>query len=416
MHVVLGMGMGLGLGCPGIPGLASARPAPGPVRPGLEVLLTDSIHLVRGRRVGLVTNQAGVDHAGQSGVDLLLAAGVRLTALFSPEHGFRGTADPGAAVASATDSATGLPIYSLYGKTSAPTDTMLAGVDVLLVDLQDAGARYFTYLWTTTEVMRAAARRGIPVVVLDRPNPVGGLIQGSVLDTGFRSAVGLLSVPMRHGMTLGELARLANADLGLGAQLTVVPAAGWRRSMYFDETGLPFVPPSPNLRSLEALIHYPGLCLFEGTTLSVGRGTDHPFEQIGAPWLDTLRVLAAVRGAGLNGVRFDGVEFTPVHPGDGKYADTAVAGVRLHVTDRSVYDPTRTAMALLTAVARSTSHGEAVFPVSLAHFRRLLGVTPVLPSGEDPYQTGDWLAVTRSWARELARFRARRAPYLIYPE
>jgi uncharacterized protein YbbC (DUF1343 family) len=374
------------------------------------------MHLVRGRRVGLVTNQAGVDHAGQSGVDLLLAAGVRLTALFSPEHGFRGTADPGAAVASATDSATGLPIYSLYGKTSAPTDSMLAGVEVLLVDLQDAGARYFTYLWTTTEVMRAAARRGIPVVVLDRPNPVGGLIQGSVLDTGFRSAVGLLSVPMRHGMTLGELARLANADLGLGAQLTVVPAAGWRRSMYFDETGLPFVPPSPNLRSLEALIHYPGLCLFEGTTLSVGRGTDHPFEQIGAPWLDTLRVLAAVRGAGLNGVRFDGVEFTPVRPGDGKYADTAVAGVRLHVTDRSVYDPTRTAMALLTAVANSTSHGEAVFPVSLAHFRRLLGVTPVLPSGEDPYQTGDWLAVARSWARELARFRARRAPYLIYPE
>jgi uncharacterized protein YbbC (DUF1343 family) len=236
------------------------------------------------------------------------------------------------------------------------------------------------------------------------------------LDPAFRSAVGLLAVPMRHGMTLGELARLANADLGLGAALTVVPAAGWRRSMYLDDTGLPFVPPSPNLRSLEALIHYPGLCLFEGTTLSVGRGTDHPFEQIGAPWLDTLGVLAAVRRAGLDGVQFKGVTFTPVRPGDGKYADTAVVGVRLHVTDRSVYDPTQTAMALLTAVAHSTSPPGVVFPASQAHFRRLLAVNPVLESGEDPYLSGDWLAVTRSWPGALARFRVRRAPYLIYPE
>ena len=194
------------IGCgPQVAGGGPARSivAPAEVRPGIDVLLSDSMHLVRGHRVALVTNQSGIDRAGVSDVDRLLGAGIKLVALFSPEHGFRGTADPGETVTSTTDSATGLPIYSLYGKTSAPTDTMLAGVEVLLVDLQDAGARYYTYLWTTVEVMRAAARKGIPVVVLDRPNPIGGAVQGYVLDTAFRSPVGLLAIPMRHGMTLG---------------------------------------------------------------------------------------------------------------------------------------------------------------------------------------------------------------------
>lgn len=417
MHGVLGSVLVLGLACPGRGNperseIASARPA-SPVRPGLEVLITDSLHLVRGRRVGLVTNQAGVDRDGLSGVDRLLRAGVRLTALFSPEHGFRGTADPGAAVATTTDSATGLPIYSLYGRTSAPTDSMLDGLDVLLVDLQDVGARYFTYLWTTTEVMRAAARKGIPVVVLDRPNPIGGVVQGNVLDTAFRSPVGLVAIPMRHGMTLGELARLANDELGLKASLIVVPTQGWRRSMYFEATGLPFVPPSPNLRRVEALIHYPGLCLFEGSTLSVGRGTEHPFEQIGAPWLDTTRVLVLARGAGLPGIAFEGVSFTPQRPGDAKYADTLVTGVRLRVTDRDRYDPTRTAMALLEAIAsHAGASGRAVFPPARSHFERLFA------SGHlaDTYTSGDWGALTRTWASEDSAFRIRRRPYLLYPE
>lgn len=394
------------------PGLS--LPAP-PVRPGLEVLLSDSLHLVRGRRVGLVTNQAGVDREGLSDVDRLRRAGVRLVALFSPEHGFRGIADPGAPVATTTDSATGLPIYSLYGRTSAPTDAMLDGIEVLLVDLQDAGARFYTYLWTTTEVMRAAAGKGIPVVVLDRPNPIGGAVQGNVLDTAFRSPVGLMAIPMRHGMTLAELARLANDDLGLKAPLSVVPAAGWRRTMYFEETGLPFVPPSPNLRSIEALIHYPGVCLFEGTTLSVGRGTDHPFEQIGAPWLDTTRVLALLQGAGLAGVAFHGVSFTPRRPGDGKYADTLVTGIRLRVTDRGRYDPTITAMALLEAVATSArASGRPIFPPSRVHFERLLASARL--DSADPYTSGNWLGLTRSWASEDSAFRIRRRPYLLYPE
>jgi uncharacterized protein YbbC (DUF1343 family) len=380
------------------------------VRPGIDVLLTDSLAVVRGRRVGLVTNQAGVDAHGVSDVARLRAAGIRLMALFSPEHGFRGATDPGAAVASSLDSATGLPIYSLYGKSTAPTDAMLDGIDLLLVDLQDAGARYYTYLFTTVEVMRSAARRGIRVVVLDRPDPIGGPVQGNVLDTASASPVGLLAVPMRHGMTLGELARLARADLGLTAELGVVPVAGWRRSMPFDATGLPFVPPSPNLRSTESLYHYPGLCLFEGTDLSVGRGSEAPFEQIGAPWLDTAAVLARVRAARLPGVGFESVAFTPHGPGDGKYADTLVAGIRLRVTDRVSYDPTATAVHLLAAV-------RAVHPDRFAwitkQFDRLAGGTKLreqLDAGTSPAE------IVAGWKPGLERFEARRRPFLLYPE
>ena len=406
--VVLGL-CGWSLGC-GARGPAAQGPTPGAVRPGIDVLVTDSLALVRDRRVGLVTNQAGVDARGTSDVVRLRAAGVRLVALFSPEHGFRGAAEPGAAVASSLDSATGLPIYSLYGKSTAPTDAMLDGLDLLVVDLPDAGARYYTYLFTTVEVMRSAARRGLPVVVLDRPDPIGAAVQGNVLDPAYASPVGLLAVPMRYGMTLGELARMARADLGLTTALRVVPAAGWRRSAALDATGLPFVPPSPNLRSLESLYHYPGLCLFEGTNLSVGRGSDAPFEQIGAPWLDTAAVLARVRAAGLPGVGVEGTAFTPRSPGDGKYADTAVAGIRLRVLDRDAYDPTATAVHLLAAV-------RAVHPDRFAwiarHFDRLAGgpvLREQLEAGTDP------AAIVAGWDDALRAFRERRKAFLIYPE
>jgi len=383
---------------------------PGAVRPGIDVLLTDSLTVVRGRRVGLVTNQAGVDAHGISDVVRLRSAGVRLVALFSPEHGFRGAAEPGAAVASSIDSATGLPIYSLYGKSTAPTDAMLEGIDLLLVDLQDAGARYYTYLFTTVEVMRSAARRGIRVVVLDRPDPIGAPVQGNLLDTAAASPIGLLAVPMRYGMTLGELARLARADLGLTTDLGVVPVAGWRRSVPLEATGLPFVPPSPNLRSIESLYHYPGLCLFEGTNLSVGRGSDAPFEQIGAPWLDTAAVLARVRAAALPGVRFGATSFTPRSPGDGKYGDTAVVGIRLHVTDRGAYDPTATAVHLLAAV-RAVQPDR--FEWIATHFDRLAGG----PRLRAQLEAGTAAAVIVAvWESELRAFRERRRPFLIYPE
>jgi uncharacterized protein YbbC (DUF1343 family) len=392
----------------------ACRAAPGAVvpaarvRPGIEVLLGDSIHLVSGKGIGLVTNQAGIDAAGVSDVDRLRGAGLQLVALFSPEHGFRGAADPGARIDSTVDSATGLPIYSLYGATRAPTDSMLAGVEVILVDLPDVGARYYTYLGTTIEVMRAAARTRRTVVVLDRPNPIGGAVQGNILDPAFRSFVGALAMPMRPGMSLGELARLANQDLEIGANLQVVPADGWRRGQTLWDTGLPFLAPSPNLKDLESLFHYPGTCLFEGTALSVGRGTDAAFRQIGAPWLDAERVIAELPIARLHGVRFLPVHFTPVQPGDGKYPGIRLSGIRLVLTEAQRYDPTLTAIVLLATIRR-------VHPDSLGirapHFDRLAGGTALreaILAGRDPF------AIATEWEPALAAWLARRQPALLY--
>ncbi|MEP6745129.1 MAG: DUF1343 domain-containing protein, partial [Gemmatimonadota bacterium] len=348
--VVVGIGVAACGGGVAPEEVVPVRRAARATRTGLEVLLGDSAALVAGKRVGLVTNQSGVDATGVSGVDRLRSAGIALVALFSPEHGFRGNAEAGEAVASTVDSATRLPIYSLYGRNRVPADSVVRSLDVLLVDLQDAGARYYTYLATTVDVMRAAQSAGRTVVVLDRPNPIGGMVQGNVLDTAWRTDVGLLAIPMRHGMTLGELARLARSDLGLTTDLRVVPVGHWRRRETFDQTKLPFIPPSPNLRTLEALFHYPGTCLFEGTALSVGRGTEAAFEQIGAPWLDTAAVLRRIRKARLAGVEFTNVTFTPRRPGDGKFADSLLRGIRLHVTDRRRYDPTATAVHLLAAI------------------------------------------------------------------
>ena len=397
------------LGCAPQP-VRSVLPVPTKVRPGVEVLLSDSSHLLRGLRVGLVANHAAVGADGTSDVELLLRSGVQLRALFSPEHGFRGAADPGEAVASSVDSATGLPIYSLYGRTSAPTDTMLAGLDALLVDLPDVGARYYTYLSTTIEVMKAAARLGRRVVVLDRPNPIGGLVQGNVLDPDHRSFVGALAMPMRHGLTLGELARLARTDLGLSTDLRVVPVTGWSRGEALDQTGLPFLAPSPNLHDLESLFHYPGTCLFEATALSVGRGTDAAFRQIGAPWLEVPGVLAALPPAAFIGVRLTEVRFTPSRPGDGKFPGAALRGIRLEVTDRSVYDPTLTAVALLIAIRQ-------VHPDSIGirgpGFDRLAGG----PGLRARIQGGAAaLEFAAEWRPALAAWLVHRRSALLYPE
>jgi uncharacterized protein YbbC (DUF1343 family) len=401
--------LGWSFGC-AAPEPPAAPARSGLVRPGIEVLLTDSARLVRDRRVGLVTNQSGVDASGVSDVVRLRAAGVRLVAIFSPEHGFRGAAEPGAAVASSVDSATGLPIYSLYGSTSAPTDEMLAGIDVLLIDLQDAGARYYTYITTTVDVMQAASRKRIPVIILDRPNPIGGAVQGNVLEPAHVTTVGRLTVPMRHGLSLGEQARLAKLDLSIPVELTVVPAAGWRRDVTFDRTGLPFIPPSPNLRTLESLFHYPGTCLFEGTNLSVGRGSEAPFEQVGAPWLDTTAVLKTFRAAGLPGVKATGVRFTPVRPGDGKYADTLLQGVRLEVTNHEVYDPTVTAVYLLAAI-----HGRhpAEFGWIPRHFDRLAGTATLRTAIE---ARADPASIVQGWEQARRAWIERRREVLVYPE
>ncbi len=385
--------------------------ATGTVRPGIEVLLADSVHLVRGKRLGLLTNQTGVDVAGRRDVDRLLAAGLRLVALFSPEHGFRGSEDrPG--LPDAIDSATRLPIYSLFGGSRSAAQAALDSIDVLLIDLQDIGARYYTYPATATMLIGGAAARGKQVVVLDRPDPIGGeMLQGNVRATigdPMRNAVGFLPVPMRHGMTLGELLRLANDALELHADLIVVPAAGWHRGASYDSTGLPWVRPSPNMPTLESAFHYPGTCLFEGTNLSVGRGTREAFQLLGAPWLDAGRLLAAVPRAALEGVEVTATDFTPHLPADGKFDGIEVHGIHLHVTDRSRYDPTRLAVALLVAL-------RAVHPDSFRIRSEWFDVLAAGPGLRQAIESGRSASdIWTGWSEGLAQFRRSRAKYLLY--
>jgi uncharacterized protein YbbC (DUF1343 family) len=277
------------------------------------------------------------------------------------------------------------------------------------VDLQDVGARYFTYLSTGLEVMKAAGAMGLPVVVLDRPNPIGGAVQGNVLQPAFRTFVGPLAMPMRPGLTFGELARLGREELGVEVALTVVPAAGWRRSMPFEATGLPYVPASPNLPTLESLWHYPGLCLFEGTNLSVGRGTPMPFEVLAAPWFDARLVLRAV--GEVPGVKLLPVnDLTPRAPGDSKYADTALTGLRLQVTDRRRYDPTATALRLLVAI-RATHPAE--FRWIPAHFDRLAGTDSLRLGLEAGRPATSFLD---QWRTQRDAWMPRRLGVLLYPE
>lgn len=376
---------------------AAQTPGRGPVLPGVDVLFTDSARLVAGRRVGLIANVAAVDRAGVPTIDRFsLSSAARLVALFAPEHGIRGDAAPGAVVGDTLDAATGLPIYSLYGPgRGAPTPAELDAIDVLVVDLPDVGTRTWTYVTTTVRAMRAARAAGKPIVVLDRPDPIGCAVQGPRLDTAFSSAIGPLPVPLRHGMTLGELARFANGQLGIGADLHVVPVKGWWRCDWLDATGLPFVRPSPNLPDLEALAWYPGTVLFESTNLSSGRGTDAPFQQVGAPWLDARRVARLMRRR--FGVAMEPVTFTPRRPGDGKYADTLVAGVRFPRADRAHGDPIRDALRLLAVIAQV--HPSQLHVDSLGLARRL-GVRA--------------RAGRVTWPEEVRAFVQQRRPYLLY--
>lgn len=365
-----------------------------PVRPGVEVLLTDSLHLVRGRRLGLITNQTGVDSGGRSSIDLLDAhPELELVALFSPEHGIRGTAAPGERIDSSRDPATGLPIHSLYGATRKPTPEMLEGVELLLFDIQDVGTRYYTYIYTMLLGMEAAAERGIPFLVLDRPNPIGGaLVQGNVLDPAFSSFVGMVAIPMRHGMTPGELARLFRDRFGIRgeAPLHIVPAEGWSRATGMEGTGLPWIPPSPNMPSVDSALHYPGTCLFEGTPLSVGRGTAEAFQQIGAPWIDGVAMAERLAQWELPGVRFIPVRFTPRAPGDGKFAGVEVGGVRWEATDPDRYDPTLAGAAALVEAVRASG---STWSWEESHFDRLAGGTTL-----------------RRWVEETAGARGTAAP------
>jgi len=384
------------------------------VRPGVELFVEHPPSIVQGKRVGLITNQSGIDRQRRSTIDLLRAIpNLRLVALYSPEHGIRGVAE--ARVASSVDEKTGLPIHSLYGDTDKPTPQMLEGIDVLVYDIQDLGVRQYTYESTLALAMQAAAEKGIPIIVLDRPNPVTGtILEGNILEPAYESFVGIYPVLSRHGMTLGELARMYNAEQRIGAALTVVPVEGWRRDMWWDETGLPWVNPSPNIRRLEAAIHYPGTVFFEAINVSEGRGTDLPFEQIGAPWLKNSEVVAAMNAMNLPGIRFEAVEF-PTAATARKYPGQLLKGVRFILTDRASYRPLATSLRMIELIRRLHPDqfqwaGPNTREPNMLTIERHGGSARLRQAIEG----GTLTELLREWERDQATFRAKRAPYLIY--
>ncbi len=389
-----------------------------PVRLGIERLLDGSDrHLISGQRVGVVANPASIDQQFRHAVDRFSEKGDwQLTAIFGPQHGFRSDLQENMIeTPHARDAIRSVPVHSLYSETREPTQEMLADVDVLVVDLQDVGTRIYTYIYTMANCLRAARRHGVRVIVCDRPNPIGGeLIEGATLDPAYASFVGQFPIPMRHGMTIGELARLFNDRFGLGAAVDVVPMEGWKRSMYFDETGLPWVLPSPNIPTLDAAIVYPGTVLFEGTMMSEGRGTTKPFELVGAPWIDGDRFAGQMNRRKLDGVVFRPVFFEPTFH---KFAKETCGGCQIHVTDRNAFRPMRVAVELLAEFHRE---GPGRFawrdpPYEYEHVKPPIDIlygSDRLRSGIDANQ--DPAVITADWARDEEAFRSLRQPYLLY--
>lgn len=374
---------------------------------GIEVLLHDRLDLIRGRHVGLITNPTGVDRQLVSDVDLLAhTPGVHLVALFGPEHGIRGAHQAGASVGSDRDPVTGLPVYSLYGKTRRPTPAMLQGVDVLVFDIQAVGARFYTYLYTMADAMKAAAAAHIPIIVLDRPNPIGGTkVQGPVLDPKFASFVGEYPIPLRYGMTIGELAEFFNGEFHIGADLTVVKMRGWNRSMYYDDTPLQFVMPSPNMPTETTALVYPGMGLVEGTNVSEGRGTTRPFELIGAPWIDAEQLSRALNGKRLDGVRFRPVHFTPTFS---KYEGKSCNGIEVHVMDRGTFNPVVVGLTVIGTIHDLYPHQ---FAFNASDFDRLVGNDWIRKDIENGVSIPE---MQRRWQAGLSQFESVRQKYLLY--
>jgi len=318
------------------------------VRTGLDRILSGDGLDLRGCRVGLVAHPASVAGDLESAGDALARVGIRLTAFFGPQHGARGEKQDDMIESASFADGAGRAVYSLYGDVRKPTPEMLDDIDVLLFDLQDVGVRVYTFVWTMTLAMEACRDAGKRFVVLDRPNPIGGAREGSVLQDGFQSFVGLHPVPLRHGLTMGELARVANTVFGIGCELDVVACDGWNRNMWFDDCGLPFVLPSPNIPTLDTCTVYPGMVLIEGTNLSEGRGTTRPFELVGAPYLDPDEFVGRLRALELPGVVFRPCHFEPAFQ---KYQGKLCGGAQLHVTDRNVFLPVRTAVVVLRTAA-----------------------------------------------------------------
>ena len=377
------------------------------VRLGIEVLLSDSLHLIRGKRVGLITNHSGVVPDGRSTIDLLnRAPGVRLTALFAPEHGIRGAAAAGARIESGVDSATGIPIYSLYGATRIPTADMLKDVDVLLYDIQDVGSRTYTFVWTMALSAEAANRE---FIVLDRPVPIrGDRVDGGVLNPAFRSFVGQYPVAMRYGMTPGELLRYLVGVGELKARVTVIPMQGYQRSMWWEETGLPWRNPSPNMRSVDAAILYTGTVFFEGTNLSEGRGTTYPFQLTGAAWLSDAGAIARELNAkNIPGVVFDSTLVT-VDSGQAKWGGQQIPMIAVVVADRNEVRPYRVGLEMLRAIYK---RHPADFQWRVQAIDRLFGSDRLRAAVEREGGIEELIPILEA---ESLQFEERRRPYLIY--
>jgi uncharacterized protein YbbC (DUF1343 family) len=387
------------------------------VRPGIEILLEKERNLIRGARIGVVVHPASVLPDLRHTADALAGpAEWNLVSLFGPQHGARGEKQDNMIESEFyRDPDTGLPVHSLYGDTRRPTAEMMEDIDVLLFDLQDAGTRVYTFIYTMAYCMEACAAYGKRMIILDRPNPVNGRqVEGNLLNERYRSFVGFYPIPMRHGMTTGELARLFNSEFGIGCDLTVVPMDGWRRAAWFDQTGLPWVQPSPNLPTLDTATVYPGMVLVEGTRLSEGRGTTRPFEYVGAPFIRSREYAEILNSAGLPGVWFRPAYFQPTFQ---KWAGTMCGGVQIHVKDREMFEPYLTGIAVISA-ARALYPEEFEWRNPPYEYEQVKLPIEILCGGaEIPQMIRDGIPldkVRQSWQDDLASFISRRKPYLIY--
>ena len=369
-------------------------------------------HLFEGKRVGIITNHTAYNRSGQYIVDVFRNMdNVKVAAFFSPEHGLYGVEEDGKRIESMTEPNYKIPVYSLYGETRKPARQMLENIDILVFDIQDIGARFYTYIYTMSLAMEAAAENGKLFVVLDRPNPINGLqVEGNILKPQFASFVGLYPIPVRHGMTAGELAGMFNQQGwlkdGVKADLMVIPMKGWRRSMWYDRTGLKFIKPSPNMVSLEAASVYPGLCLLEGTNVSEGRGTPMPFTQFGAPWIDSESLAAELDKLNLSGIRFRPVSFTPV---SSKYRDQRCKGVKITVTNRDLLEPYWGGILIVNKIYQMYPND---FQWRASHFDRLCGTSAIR---EAITNRSSIEKLREEWQADLKSFLKIRHKYLLYP-
>ncbi len=376
---------------------------PGRVQTGIDILEAEKFAPLRGKRIGLITNHTGLDALGRSTIEVLFhAQGVQLVALFSPEHGISGTADE--KFASSKDPATGLPTYSLYGESLRPTDEMLAGIDTLVFDIQDAGVRFYTYTATMAYCMEEAAKHNIAFYVLDRPNLLGGdVIEGPMLDSDKTSIVGYFPLPIRYGLTIGELAQFFNSENHINCDLHVITMKNWHRNYFFESTGIRWVPPSPNLRTVKGSIVYPGIEILQSAGVSVGRGTETPFEELGAPWMDGIAVAGELNERHLPGLRFVDQPFIPV---SGLYAGQRCGGVGIRITDRAAVRSVRAGLEIAAILQK-------LYPAKFnaAKLITLVGNAETLrqiQAGVAPEQ------IVGSWSSDLANFDAARRKYFLY--